>query len=200
MYAIHRRGLLPFCVHVCTYMCACVRACVCRSEKIAAGWAAASIESGRSDTAIVASVTVTIDQRFSLLLFYPASWLIVGTSFAFPMEWFAVCTVENFLRFGFFFLFLSFSFFIYYYFIFFLNKTKRFFVEMDGQKWFGEFSLLRILDQKCSLEIFLLLIPKWFISIEIDFFTRKNDIFSFEIRTVPSISRLKIYIYIEKNC
>lgn len=120
-------------------MCAriCVRACarVCRSEKIAAGWAAASIESGRSDTAIVASVTVTIDQRFSLLLFYPASWLIVGTSFAFPMEWFAVCTVENFLRFGFFFLFLSFSFFIYYYFIFFfLNKTKRFFVEMDGQK------------------------------------------------------------------
>lgn len=103
------------CARICVRACACV----CRSEKIAAGWAAASIESGRSDTAIVASVTVTIDQRFSLLLFYPASWLIVGTSFAFPMEWFAVCTVENFLRFGFFFLFLSFSFFIYYYFIFF---------------------------------------------------------------------------------
>lgn len=35
--------------------------------------AGASIESGRSDTAIAASVTVTIDRRFSLLLFYPAS-------------------------------------------------------------------------------------------------------------------------------
>ena len=142
---------------LCARVRARARACVCRSEKIAAGWAAASIESGRSDTAIVASVTVTIDQRFSLLLFYPASWLIVGTSFAFPMEWFAVCTVENFLRFGFFFLFsFFFLFFIYLFIFFFSNKTKRFFVEtwMDKNDSVNFFSLAKFLDfQKCSLEI-----------------------------------------------
>lgn len=90
----------------CTCACMCARSrvsrmCICRSEKIAAGWLGASIESGRFDTAIVASVTVTIDRRFSLLLFYPTSWLIVGTSFAFPMEPLAVCTVEKLLRLAF---------------------------------------------------------------------------------------------------
>lgn len=56
----------------CMYVYVCARVCTSLG-KDCGRLAGASIESGRSDTAIAASVTVTIDRRFSLLLFYPAS-------------------------------------------------------------------------------------------------------------------------------